>query len=97
MQTISTKKTTVDVDTRRKVFVMARARTAQDQAKVPNEAFIRQQLKASMGYGPKDSAPDTIKAAAKDMAQSILSQAKAASSATARQAGCQGLSRCNRG
>jgi hypothetical protein len=83
MQTISTKRTIVDVDTRRKVFVLARARKPQEQAKVPNEAFIRQQLKACMGYGPKDSAPDSIKAEAENMAARILSAARAAAEAQA--------------
>lgn len=75
------KRTTVTVDERRKVFVLAKSRNAKDRAKLPDEAFIRQQLKSSMGYGPKDSAPDSIKSVAKEMAQKILAEAKAAADA----------------
>jgi hypothetical protein len=80
MQTSNTKRTVVTVDDRRAVIVLARAkaRTPNEILKVPHEAFLRQALKARMGYTPKDSAPDSIKDAAKQMAASILADAKAA-------------------
>jgi len=78
MQKQVIQRATVTVDDRRAVIVMARARKPNDVAKVPHEAFLRQQLKARMGYGTKDPAPQSIKDAAKQMAEAILKEAKAA-------------------
>lgn len=62
------KRTNVDADTRRNVFMAAKSRKPQDVAKVPHEQFIRNMLKDKMGWNRKDPAPESIKAAAKDMA-----------------------------
>lgn len=77
MQTTN-KRTNVNVDDRRKVIVMARGRKPADIAKVKHEDFIRQELKKALGWGPKDSAPDSIKQTAKEMAQVIMREAKEA-------------------
>lgn len=79
-------RTNVTIDDRRSVIVLARGRKPADVAKVPHEAFLRQQLKARMGYGTKDSAPDSIKQAAKEMAASLLREAKVAADAAAAKA-----------
>jgi len=76
MQT-ATKRTTVDVDTRRSIIVLARGRKPNDVAKLPHEAFIRRLLKERMGWGMKENAPDSIKAAAKQMAAAIIAEEKA--------------------
>lgn len=71
------KRITVDVDTRRNIIVLARARKPAEVAKVPQEAFIRRTLKARMGWGQKESAPESIKLAAKQMAASLILEEKA--------------------
>ena len=75
------KRVTVNIDDRRTIFMVTKGRSLSDQAKVPNEAFIRRELKARMGWDKDEPAPDTIKQAAKDMAASILSLAKEAAAA----------------
>ncbi len=79
----SAQRTNVTIDDRRTVIVLSKARKPGDVAKVPHEAFLRQTLKTRMGFGPKEPAPDSIKQAAKDMAASILRDAKAAAEAQA--------------
>jgi hypothetical protein len=76
MQTV-TKRTTVDVDTRRSIIVLARGRKPNDVAKMPHEAFIRRLLKQRMGWGMKENAPESIKLAAKQMAAAIIAEEKA--------------------
>lgn len=70
-----TKRANVTVDDRRRVIVLARARKPAEQAKVNQETFVRQQLKAMLGWGPKDPAPQSIKDAAKEMAGVLFKEA----------------------
>jgi transcription-repair coupling factor (superfamily II helicase) len=78
MKAAIVKRSNVTVDDRRKMIVMARARKAADVLKVNQETFLRQQMKAMMGWAPTEPAPQSIKDAARDMAQAILKDAKAA-------------------
>jgi hypothetical protein len=84
MQT-TTRKTIVDVDTRRKVFMLAKGRKPADVAKVPHEAFIRNLLKDTLGWPRREPAPESVKAVAKEMAAQFVAadKAKAALKATA--------------
>jgi hypothetical protein len=70
MQT-TTKRTTVNVDDRRAVLMATKFRKPRDVAAVPHEQFIRQFLKAKMGYAKADQAPQSIKDCAKQMANSL--------------------------
>jgi len=80
MQT-TTKRTTVDIDTRRTIVMTARARKPADVAKVPHEAFVRQTLKARMGWAKNEPAPDHIKAVAREIAAQLEAGGKAVADA----------------
>ena len=86
----ATKRTTVDIDTRRNVFMIAKARKPGDIAKVPHETFIRNELKDRLGWPRRESAPDAIKAVAREMAAQfnaeMLAKSKAAAKARDEQA-----------
>ncbi len=82
MQT-TTKRTTVDIDTRRVVFMAAKARKPNDIAKVPHEAFVRHELKARMGWAKNEPAPEHIKEVAKAIAAQLNGAMLAASKAAA--------------
>jgi len=68
---ITVKREKVTVDDRRAVIVLARGRKPADIAKVSQEAFIRQQLKARLGIAKEQPASDSIKEAAKQMAAAL--------------------------
>jgi len=74
----------VDIDTRRKIVVIARARKPQAVAVVAHEQFIRNALKDSMGWPRREPAPDSIKAAAREMAAFLVARDKEAADAKAR-------------
>jgi len=78
MKAATLKRSNVTVDDRRAMIVLARARKPADVLKVNQETFLRQTLKTKMGWAPKEPAPQSIKDAAREMAQSILRDAKAA-------------------
>lgn len=78
MQVAQVKRPNVTIDDRRAVIVMARGRKPQDVAKVPHEAFIRNLLKNKLGWDRKEPASDSIKAAAKHLAESIIREEKEA-------------------
>jgi hypothetical protein len=80
------KRTTVDVDTRRAVLMMARGRKPNEVARVPHEAFIRRTLKERMGYTHDEPASDAIKLAAKQMAAPLEAADKAKAEAKAKAA-----------
>jgi len=63
-----TKRTVVDVDSRRAVSVAARARKPREVAEMGHEQYIRNALKDRLGWPRRDPAPESIKAAAKEMA-----------------------------
>lgn len=77
----------VDVDTRRTVFMAAKARTPSDVAKLPHEAFVRQLLKEKMGWARNEAAPEHVKLVAKQiggmLSASTLAQSKAVMAARA--------------
>jgi len=75
MQTQTTqKRTNVDIDTRRAVFVIARARKPEAVAEVNHETFIRNALKDRMGWPRREQAPESIKVAAKQMAATLVAR-----------------------
>jgi hypothetical protein len=80
---VTARKTTVDADTRRKVYMAARARKPQDAAKVPHEAFIRNLLKDTLGWPRREQAPESIKAVAREMAAKFKAEEFAKSLETA--------------
>ena len=75
-QQAQTKRTVVDVDTRRAVVVAARSRKPKEVAEVNHETFIRNALKDRMGWPRRDPASDAIKQAAKQMAASLIERDK---------------------
>lgn len=68
---VATRKDKVDVDLRRQVFVVAQGRKPKEVAKEPHEAFIRNTLKDKMGWPRREPAPESIKAAARAMAEQL--------------------------
>ena len=74
-------RTIVDIDTRRKVFMQAKARKPADVAKVPHEAFIRNLLKDCLGWKRSEPAPEGIKTVAKQMAEQFKAEELARSNA----------------
>lgn len=74
-------RTVVDVDTRRKVFMQAKARKPADVAKVPHEAFIRNLLKDCLGWKRSEPAPEGIKTVARQMAEQFKAEDLARSAA----------------
>ena len=70
------KRSTVDIDTRRTVVVMARSRKPQEVAEVNHETFIRNALKDKLGWPRRDPAPESIKVAAREMAAFLVARDK---------------------
>ena len=68
----------VTVDDRRVVLVAAKSRKPADVAKVPHEVFIRQQLKAQLGWPQREPAPKALLDAAKQMAAALTPKHDAA-------------------
>jgi hypothetical protein len=77
------RRTVVDIDTRRAVFMVAGARKPADVVKVPHDAFIRNALKDRLGWPRNEPAPESIKAAAKAMAQQFVERDKKLAAAKA--------------
>jgi hypothetical protein len=73
------RKTIVDTDTRRSVFMLAKGRKKDEVAKVPHEAFIRQALKAKLGWAKNEPAPEHVKTVAKELAAVFNAEMLAAS------------------
>lgn len=73
------RKTIVDTDTRRSVFMLAKGRKKDEVAKVPHEAFIRQALKAKLGWAKAEPAPEHVKQVAKELAAVFNAEMLAAS------------------
>ena len=76
MQTTA-RRTIVDIDTRRRVFMIAKARKPADTAKVPHEAFIRNALKDALGWPRREPAPEQLKLVARQMAAQFVAADKA--------------------
>jgi hypothetical protein len=75
------RRNTVDIDTRRSVFMLAAARKPADVAKEPHEAFVRHTLKNRMGWPQREPAPQSIKDAAKAIAAQLVARDQAAKDA----------------
>jgi len=75
--TAPVRRSTVDVDTRRNIVVIARARKPKEVAEVSHEQFIRNALKDRMGWPRREPAPESIKAAAREMASFLVARDKA--------------------
>lgn len=73
----TTKRTTVCIDTRRTVNMLAMSRKPGDVAKEGHEQFIRNLLKDKMGWPRREPAPESIKVAAKQMAAVLQQRDKA--------------------
>jgi hypothetical protein len=78
------KRTTVDIDTRRSIVVIARARKPQEVAEVTHEQFIRNALKDKMGWPRREPAPESIKVAAREMAAFLVARDKEVAAAKAK-------------
>ena len=95
-KTATVKRTTVDIDTRRSIVVIARARKPKEVAEVNHETFIRNALKDRMGWPRREPAPESIKAAAREMASFLVARDKevAAAAAKARDEQAANLAAC---
>ena len=80
------KRTTVDVDTRRAVVVIARGRKPKEVAEMNHETFIRNALKDKMGWPRREPAPESIKVAAREMAAFLVARDNEFAAAKAKQA-----------
>jgi hypothetical protein len=78
------RRNTVDIDTRRNVVVIARARKPKEVAEVGHEQFIRNALKDKMGWPRREPAPESIKAAAREMAAFLVARDKEVAAAKAK-------------
>ena len=81
----TTKRTTVCIDTRRTVNMLAMSRKPGDVAKESHEQFIRNLLKDKMGWPRREPAPQSIKDAAKEMAAFLVQRDKDIAKAKAEQ------------
>ena len=66
------KRTTVTIDDRRAVLVIAAARKPRDVVEVPHEAFIRNALKDRLGWPRREPASQQLKDAAKHLAANLI-------------------------
>lgn len=79
-------RTVVDIDLRRLVVVEARGRKPKDVAEVGHETFVRNLLKDKMGWPRREPAPESIKRAAKEIAEMLLDRDRTIAAAKAAQA-----------
>jgi hypothetical protein len=70
------KRTTVCIDTRRSVNMLAMSRKPQEVAKEGHEQFIRNALKDKLGWPRREPAPESIKAVAREMAARLVQRDK---------------------
>lgn len=69
---LQTRRTVVDIDTRRRIVMTARARKPQEVANVSHEQFVRHLLKDTMGWPRREPAPESIKVAAREIAAVLV-------------------------
>ena len=72
MQQQTIKRTTVDIDTRRTVAAMANSRKPHEVKALAHEKFLVETLKSRLGWGQRDTAPQSIIDAAKQMAAFLI-------------------------
>lgn len=77
------RRSNVDVDTRRSVFMLAQSRPKGACIEEKHEDFIRRTLKDKLGWPRREPAPQAIKDAAKAMAAQLLARDKAKADAAA--------------
>jgi hypothetical protein len=77
------RRSTVDIDTRRGVFMIASARKPHDVVTEKHEDFVRRTLKARLGWPHREPAPQSIKDAAKAIAAQLIARDKALADAKA--------------
>lgn len=75
------RRSTVDIDTRRSVFMVASARKPADVVAESHENFVRHLLKSKMGWPQREPAPQSIKDAAKAIAAQLVARDQAAKDA----------------
>jgi len=68
-------------DTRRVVWMLAKARTPSEVVKEGHEAFVRHELKKRLGIGASEPAPDAFKKAAAEIAAVLVARDVAAKDA----------------
>jgi hypothetical protein len=71
------RRSNVDIDTRRSVFMLAQARPQGACIEEKHEDFIRRTLKDKLGWPRREPAPQAIKDAAKAMATQLMARDKA--------------------
>ena len=71
-------RTNVTVEDRRSVLLMAQSRKPDAVVEMTHEAFIRNTLKDRLGWPRREPAPESVKLAAKQLAQVLLARDKAA-------------------
>ena len=74
----TTKRSNLTVEDRRAALVLTRSRKPADVARVPHEVFIRQTLKARLGWPKNENAPKHVIEAAKQMAATLTPKHDAA-------------------
>lgn len=72
------RRSNVTVDDRRAVLTLTRGRKPADVARVPHEVFIRQTLKARMGWPKNENAPKVVIEVARQMAAALAPKHDAA-------------------
>ena len=77
-KTSPAKRSNLTVEDRRAALVLTKSRKPADVAKVPHEVFIRQTLKARMGWPKNENAPKHVIEAAKQMAATLAPKHDAA-------------------
>jgi hypothetical protein len=77
LKQVQVKRANVTVDDRRAVLVIAQARKPKDVAEMSHENFIRNALKDRLAWPRREPAPESVKQAAKHMAQSLMARDKA--------------------
>ena len=75
------RKTVVDIDTRRTVFMLATARKPVEVIKESHENFVRHTLKSRLGWPQREPAPQSIRDAARAMAAQLIARDQAAADA----------------
>lgn len=77
------RRNTVTVEDRRAVMVLAKSRKPKDIALVKHEDFVRRELKSRLGWPQSEPASDALKTAAREIAQAVARELKAAADAKA--------------
>lgn len=77
-KTTPAKRATVTVEDRRTVLVLSRSRKPAEVARVPHAVFIRQALKAQLGWPKNENAPRAVLQVAEQLAAALAPKHDAA-------------------